>query len=123
MTAPTALNLGKDAVGQCAYAPAPSVNIENVYLGDGTAASFTVPSTVPNWYVSFQKEDGATIFVDFTGATAVLPDTDSFASSTSECNPGIRNVAAGTSISVISPNTNAYLSAVMWNAGAPFTAD
>jgi|HubBroStandDraft_6_1064221.scaffolds.fasta_scaffold08618_11 hypothetical protein len=120
---PTALFLGKDASGQCAFAPKPSVNIENVYLGDGTAASFTVPSTADNWFVSFQKEDGVTIFVDFTGATAVLPDSGSFASGTAECNPGVRTLSAGTSVSVITPNTNAYLSCVMWQAGQNFLTE
>lgn len=121
MTAPVALNLGKDVVGQCAFAPAPSITIESVYLGDGTAASFTVPSVASYYYLSFQKEDGATIFVDFTGATAVLPGSGSFAATTAECNPGVRTVAAGTSVSVITPNTNAYLSAVMWSASYTFT--
>ncbi len=117
---PTPLILGKDATGQCAFAPKPSVNIESAYLADGTASSFTVPSTADNWNVSFQKEDGTTIFVDFTGATAALPVSGSLSSTTAECNPGSRTVTKGTIISVITPNTNAYISCVMWQVGQNF---
>ena len=120
---PTPLILGKDATGQCAFVPKPSINIESAYLGDGTASSFTVPNTADNWFVAFQKEDGVTIFVDFSGAVAVLPGSGSFAATTSECNPGTRTVASGSNISVITPNTNAYISCVMWQAGKNFSAN
>ncbi len=121
MTNPVALFLGKDANGQCAFAPMPSVTIESAYLANGTAASFTVPSTADNWFVAFQKEDGGTIFVDFTGATAALPNAGTFSATTAECNPGTRNVPRGTVISVITPNTNLYLSCVMWQSGQNFS--
>lgn len=103
----TPLSFGRDVQGYNAYAPSPCTNIQTVTLDAATAASITVPSNFPVWIASFNYTPGASVYVDFSGATAAVPAGNTFAASTSTLNPGQRTVLAGSSISAITADTNA----------------
>lgn len=119
MTAPTALNFGRDSHSYNAYAPHPSNNIFTATLTDGTAASCTVPAGVnyPYWAVSFRYQPGASVFVDVTGATAAVPAGATLAASTSEPNPASLTLVQGQTISMITADTTADVGVVMWPIG------
>ena len=119
MTAPTALNFGRDSHSYNAYAPHPSNNIFTATLTNGSAASCTVPVGVnyPYWAVSFRYQPGATVFVDVTGATAAIPAGATLAASTSEPNPASLTLVQGQTISMITADTTADVGVVMWPIG------
>lgn len=119
MTAPIALNFGRDSHSFNAFAPHPSNNIFNSTLTDGTAASCTVPTGVnyPYWTVSFRYQPGSSVFVDVTGATAALPVGATLASATSELNPASLTLVQGQTISMITGDTTAVVAVVMWPIG------
>lgn len=119
MTAPaTVLNFGRDSQGYNAYAPAPSNNKWSAAITDGSATSFNVPSTHQTWVVSFRYYPND-VWVDVSGATAAIPAGATFATTTSELNPASLTLQAGTKISVITAQTTADISVVMWPVSYP----
>jgi hypothetical protein len=104
MAKTTFLNFGRDVQGMNAYAPQPATNAYSVTLAANTARSITVPSNYENWIAVFSVSPTASIWVDFTGATAAVPAGNTFAATTSERNPAARALVAGSTISVISAN-------------------
>jgi redox-sensitive bicupin YhaK (pirin superfamily) len=119
MTAPTALNFGRDSHSYNAFAPYPSNNIFTATLTDGTASNCQVPTNTnyPYWCVSYRYQPGSSVFVDVTGATAAIPASGTLAASTSEGNPASHTLLAGTNISMITADTEADVSVVMWPIG------
>jgi hypothetical protein len=112
-----ALKFAKDSQGANTFAGTPPDLIQDVYLSNGNASSITVPSDA-DWYtVSFIYQPGTTCFVDATGATAVAPSSGTFASTTSRLLPSSYLVRAGTVLSVVTVNDNAYVSIGMWQGG------
>ncbi len=119
MTAPaTVLNFGRDVQGYNAYAPAPSNNKWSASLTTGNASSITVPSTHQTWIVSFRYYPND-VWVDVSGATAIIPVGATLAPTTSELNPASLTLQAGTNISVITGLTSADVSIVMWPVSYP----
>jgi hypothetical protein len=114
MTTPTGLNFGRDLHSYNAFAPVPSNTIFNATITDGTATHCTVPSTAPLWVVSYRYQPGSSVFVDVTGATAAVPAGATLASATAEGNPASHTLVAGTVISIITADSTADVSVVMW---------
>lgn len=102
----TVLNFGRDSQGYNAYAPVSATDKWQATLTNGNESHITVPSNNENWIASFAIQPGGSVWVDFSGATAVVPGSNTLTSCTSELNPGARKVIAGTKISVITGNTN-----------------
>lgn len=114
----TRLTFGRDTNSFNAYAPMPSANKWSATLTDGTASSVTVPSTHATWVVSFRYYPND-VWVDTTGVTAAIPVGNTFATATAELNPASLTLPAGTVISVITAQTSADVSIVMWPVSFP----
>lgn len=114
----TRLTFGKDTGSYSAYAPMPSSNKWSATLVASGASSVTVPSTHANWIVSFRYFPND-VWVDTTGATAAVPVGATFATSTAELNPASLTLPAGTVISMITAQTAADVSIVMWPVSYP----
>lgn len=113
MAIPVQLSFGRDIQSYNAYAPQPSNNKYSATIADGTPTSITVPSTAAVWIVSFRYFPND-VWVDTSGATAIIPVGATLASTTSELNPASLTLNAGTVISMITGLTTADVSVVMW---------
>ena len=109
----TSLLFGRDVAGYNAFAPQPSTVKWSATLTNGTATSITVPTTYQTWVVSFRYYPND-VWVDVSGAAAIVPVGATLASTTSELNPASLTLQAGTNISAITAQTSADLSIVMW---------
>ena len=118
MANPVPLVLGRDQQGYNAYAPMPSTVKYSATITDGNATSVTVPSTCQTWIVSFRYYPND-VWVDVSGATAIIPVGATLAATTSELNPASLTLQAGTNISVITGQTSADVSIVMWPVSYP----
>jgi hypothetical protein len=107
------LAFGRDVQGYNAYAPMPSTNKWSATITNGSATSVTIPKTAQTWIVSFRYYPND-VWVDTTGATAIIPVGTTLASTTSELNPASLTLQAGTTISMITGLTSADVSIVMW---------
>lgn len=113
MANPVPLIFGRDLQSYNAFAPQPSNNMWQATLTNGNAASVTVPSTAAVWVVSFRYYPND-VWVDTSGATAQVPVGNTLASTTSELNPASLTLLAGANISMITGQTAADVSVVMW---------
>jgi len=118
MTNPVPLAFGRDQQGYNAYAPQPSTVKWSATLTTGSTTSITVPSTYQTWVVSFRYFPND-VWVDVSGATAIIPVGATLASTTSELNPASLTLNAGTNISIITGQTTADVSIVMWPVSYP----
>ena len=109
----TELQFGRDVQGYNSYAPYPSTNKWSATIENGTATSIVVPSNFPLWIVSFRYFPND-VWVDVSGAIAVIPAGTTLDLSTSELNPSSLTLKAGTNISIITAQANADVSIVMW---------
>lgn len=109
----TPLQFGRDLQSYCAYAPRPSQVKYAATITDGNATSVTVPSSYASWIVSFRYYPND-VWIDTTGATAIIPVGATLAATTSELNPASLVLNGGTTISAITAQTAADLSIVMW---------
>ncbi len=107
------LAFGRDVQGYNAYAPMPSTNKWSVTMTSGNATSILVPSTYQTWIVSFRYYPND-VWIDTTGATAIIPVGATLSSTTSELNPASLTLQAGTKISMITGLTSADACIVMW---------
>lgn len=110
----TLLEFGRDVQGYNAYAPQDSSLKYSATLTNGAASSITIPKSYAVWIVAFSIQPGANVWVDFTGATAIIPVGATLASTTSSLNPGQRTVFANGTISVITDNTTADIGIELW---------
>ncbi len=113
----TILHFARDDQAYNAYAPQPSTNIYSATLVNGADSFITMPLSQPEWIVSFSYQPGTNVFVDFTGQTASDPAGATFASATSELNPGARLIKSTMSDGV----TASTISFVTNNASAEVT--
>ena len=112
----TKLSFGRDIQGHNAYAPQPSTVKWAATITNGNATSIVVPSNWPVWVVSFRYYPND-VWVDVSGADAIIPVGATLAVTTSELNPASLTLKAGTKISVITGLTSADVSIVMWPEG------
>lgn len=113
MATPKPLHFGRDTQGMNAYAPDPSTNIWQATLTNGNATSITVPATYQTWIVSFRYYPND-VWVDVTGATAAVPVGNTLAACTAELNPASLTLQTGATISMITAQSSADVSVVMW---------
>ena len=102
----TLLNFGRDLQGYNAYAPTASADNWSATITNGAETNITVPSNYQVWIAVFSYQPGANVWVDLSGATAIVPVGSTLASTTSVLNPGARMVYAGDTISMITDNTS-----------------
>lgn len=112
------LAFGRDAQGYNAYAPYPSTVKYAATITNGAATSVVVPSSFSLWVVSFRYFPND-VWVDVSGAAAIIPVGATLASTTSELNPASLTLKAGTNISIITAQTQADVSIVMWPVSYP----
>jgi len=118
MTATIPLHFGRDDQGYNAYAPYPSTVKYSATITNGNATSITVPKTFALWVVSFRYFPND-VWVDVSGATAAIPVGATLASTTAELNPASLTLTSGTTISIITSQTSADVSVVMWPVVLP----
>lgn len=114
----TKMNMTRDIAGYNGFGLLPTYDIRNGLLAVGVAQSVTVPSTYANWIAIFSYTPGSTVWVSFTG-TADAP-TGAFASGDSVMNPAGRQVAAGSTISLITADATNPLVCIEFQAIAPY---
>lgn len=100
----TVLNFGRDVQGYNAFAPAFSTNRVSATLTSGSEKTFTIPADFQNWIISFSIQPGTNVWVALN-ATAAIPASASFTSTTSELNPGSRFVHANDVIHCVTDST------------------
>jgi len=118
MANPLPLNFGRDVQGMNAYAPAPSTVKYAATITNGNATSITVPTTYQTWIVSFRYYPND-VWVDVSGAAAIIPVGSTLASTTSELNPASLTLQSGNTISMITGLTSVDVSVVMWPVSYP----
>lgn len=102
----TLLNFGRDVQGFNAYAPPPSTDGWSATIVNGSPTNITIPSNYENWIVSISPQSGANVWVDFSGATAIIPIGAVLSPTTSRLNPGPRTVKSGSNVSIITDNAS-----------------
>ena len=85
----------------------------SVELDAGVAATFTIPSSHPNWIVIFSFETGSDIWVA-SNAAAEVPAGNTIVATTSEHNPVARKVKAGDVLSLITSDTTAVVGITLY---------
>ena len=118
MASPTSLTFGRDQQGYNAYAPQPSTVKYAATITTGSATSIQVPNSYAVWVVSFRYYPND-VWVDVSGATAIIPVGATLAATTSELIPASLTLAGGTTISIITGQTSADVSIVMWPVSYP----
>lgn len=103
MSTTTKFNLTKDLAGYNTFGVRTSNVIRGVLLATGVAQTTVAPSDSTDYAVLISITPGANVFFDFTGATAVAY-AGTLGPVTAELNPQVREVKAGQSISLITPD-------------------
>jgi hypothetical protein len=118
MVNPAPIVFGRDQQGYNAFAPQPSTVKYAATITTGAATSIVVPSTYQTWIVSFRYYPND-VWVDVSGAVAIIPIGATLVATTSELNPASLTLQAGTTISIITAQTTADVSVVMWPVSYP----
>jgi len=113
----TALSFGRDVQGYNAYAPLDTSIKYSATLTNGAESHITIPSSHKVWIAAFSIQPGANVWVDFSGATAIIPVGATLAATTSSLNPGQRTVLAAGKISVITDNLTTDIGIELWSVG------
>lgn len=93
------LNFGRDIQGYNAYAPAQATDKYSATLASGGHATVTVPSNFQNWIAAFSYQAAGDMWVS-VGGTAAGPAGSTFASTTSQLQPGALSVQAAQVIDI-----------------------
>ena len=113
----TKLVLGKDINGNVTYQiPFSNVGFDTT-LAAGVAQSIVVPKDCKSAW--FQYTSGADVFVDPVN-TATLPG-GTFAATTACLNPVARNVIPGSTLSLITDATDAYVVISFYQVSSTYT--
>ncbi len=115
----TPLSFGRDEQGYNAYAPQDSSVKYSATLTNGNESHITVPSSFQIWIVAFSVQPGGNLWVDFSGATAIIPVGATLAATTSSLNPGQRTVFAAGKISVITDDATLDVGIELWPVSYP----
>lgn len=115
----TKFNMIRDISGYNGFGIIPTYDIQGCSLATSTAQTFTVPSNYPSWIAIFSYTPGVNMFVDFTGATATVPD-GSVGAITTVLNPSARAVKGGTTFSVITDSATSPFITVEYQIVAPY---
>lgn len=110
----TLLDFGNDQRGYNAYAPATAGDKWSATITNGSETHITIPSNYAVWIAVFSYQPGANVWVDLTGATAIVPVGATLAATTSELNPASRTVYAAGKISIITDNTSADVGVALY---------
>jgi len=92
--------ISRDLSGAVGYGLKPAVQKYSATIAAATDTTLTLPSDEPYYEVIFSYADGYNVWVAY-GATAAVPAGATFAATTSELNPTVRRVPAGTVIHFI----------------------
>lgn len=115
----TKFSMVRDVNGYNGFGIMPTQDIDGCSLATSTAQTFTVPDNYPSWIAIFSYTPGSNIFVDFTGATAVVP-SGSEGAITVSLNPSARSVKGGATFSVITPDATSPFITVEYQIVAPY---
>lgn len=107
------LNFQKDVQGFNSFSPVQADQKYSATLASSGNSTITVPSTDENWVAAFSFAPGATMWVS-VGGTAAAPAGATFASTTSELNPGSRKVKAGDVIDILNSGTASEVGVVLY---------
>jgi hypothetical protein len=118
MVQPLPLQFGRDNQGYNAFSPYPSTVKYSATITTGSETHITVPNSYSLWIVSFRYFPND-VWVDVSGATAIIPVGATLASTTSELNPSSLTLSSGTKISMITAQVTADVSVVMWPVSYP----
>ncbi len=88
------------------------LDIWSVQLSANTEQHFTVPSNHKNWIAIFSYDPGLRVFVA-VGQTAAVPG-GSIGTGTSALNPTAKQVVLGDVISLITPDTSAFVTVELY---------
>ncbi len=108
--------LGKDINGNVDYSLQPSDKKYSFTLVGSSLTAITLPSSVPSWKVVFSYEPGAKIWVAYGDDDAEVPAGATIEETTSELNPNVRYLNAGTRISFISNDTASEVGFMIYKA-------
>lgn len=89
----------RDIQGYNAYAPLQSTDMYSATLAAAGSSTITVPSNFKNWIAAFSYQAAGDMWVS-VGHTAAGPVGATFASTTSQLQPGALSVQAGQVISI-----------------------
>lgn len=106
------LNMFRDLTGFGAYTPPFAFDRFGVLLAASAEQHFTIPSNFQNWTIFFAIDPGLRVFMSVNKTAAIF--TGTIGSVTSELNPQGRYVNGGDIISLITPDTNAYVGIICY---------
>ena len=105
----TFLNFGRDTQGYNAFSPETAKDKWGVNLATGVETNIIVPSNHKVWIAAFSYQPGSSVWVDLTGATAIVPSSGTLTPTTAELLPASRTILAGSKISMITSDAAAQV--------------
>lgn len=106
------LQIIRDSGGLPTYAMEFPDDIQKIQLTANTEKTFIVPSNYSVWWIMFSVEPGSSIFISKNQTATVA--TGTFSTSGGEGNPGARIARKGDVIHMITPDTNAWITASLY---------
>lgn len=116
----TKLNMTRDIAGYNGFGLMPSDDNQATSLAANTAQTITVPNKYEYYLSVFSYSPGSNVWVDFSGATATVPGS-SIGAVTTELNPAGRLIKGGSTMSVITSDTNTPFIDVLFYVAPPWT--
>jgi hypothetical protein len=99
--------IGKDINGSIDYSLTPAPHKYGTTLSADVAQTLTLPTAYKSYKVVFSFAGGSNVFVAYNQTAAAFGG--SFASSTSEYLPQVREINGGTVLSFLTPDTSAFV--------------